>query len=214
DRTDSKAAAGEPAPAMAPPVAPPAPAPPATVAPTPEPSKPAPPPAPDPTVELAKQMKALLDGFAAWSATHAGAPCPPASALGAPVDDPWGHPIAITCTDQPATHVIGAISAGPDGAMGSADDIGSWQLGGEVTQLVRGQRWGTDRPAAKPSRPRPSRPAATQPPKHDDDDIPRERCSCSLVRCLPQRSPWPRLRMRSPSPPACRRRACSTRAAR
>ena len=178
DRTDSKAAASEPAPAMAPPVAPPAPAPtpapPATV--PPEPSKPAAaPPAPDPTVALAKQMKAVLDGFAAWSGTHAGAPCPSASALGAALDDPWGHPIAITCTDQPANHVIGAISAGPDGAMGTADDIGSWQLGREVTQLVHGQRWGTDRPAAKPSKPRPSKPPASQSPKNDDDDIPRER---------------------------------------
>src|SRR5204862_159037 len=128
----------------------------------------------DPAAELPKKMRAVLDGFAAWSRTHAGAPCPSASALGAPVDDPWGHPVAITCSDQPANQIIGAVSAGPDGAMGTADDIGSWQLGRDVTELVQGQRWGSDRAAAKPSRPRPSRPTATQ-PKTDDDDIPRER---------------------------------------
>jgi eukaryotic-like serine/threonine-protein kinase len=151
------------------------PSPPAATPPAPTP--PAAAPAPDPNAELASEMKTVLAGFAPWSRRHAGAPCPTASALGSALNDPWGHPIAITCTDQPANQIIGAISAGPDGAMGTADDIGSWQLGREVTQLVHGQRWvAAERPAAKPQppKPRPPKPPAQQ-PKNDDDDIPRER---------------------------------------
>jgi len=123
------------------------------------PPVPAPSPPPDPDAELAKQMKQLFTGFLAWSRDHAGAPCPGAAALGS-VQDPWGHPLEITCTDQPANQIIGAMSAGPDGAAGTADDVGSWQLGRDVTDLVRGPRWA---PAKRPRpivRPRP------------DDDIP------------------------------------------
>jgi serine/threonine protein kinase len=179
----AKAPPSEPAPAVAPASAPPAPPPPAAAPSQPAPSQPAPSqpaPTPDPSIELAKQMKAVLTGFAAWSRGHSGASCPTASALGPPVNDPWGHPISITCTDQPANQIIGAISAGPDGALGTADDVGSWQLGRDVTQLVHGPRWvAAERPAAKPQppRPRPPKPArpTAPPPKSDDDDIPRER---------------------------------------
>jgi eukaryotic-like serine/threonine-protein kinase len=131
-------------------------------------------PPPDPNAEAAKQIKVVLAQFAAWARTHAGAPCPDADDLGAPVNDPWGRPIAVTCTDQPANHTIGAISAGPDGAHGTSDDIASWQLGRDVTDLVRGARWVEERPAV---RPRPSRPPRVPPPpkKADDDDIPKER---------------------------------------
>jgi len=138
-----------------------------------------PPPPPDPNVELAQRMKTALTSFVAWSHDHPGAPCPKASALGAAVQDPWGHPLEITCTDQPANQIVGALSAGPDGAIGTQDDVGSWQLGREVTDLVRGARWAN---AAHPEPPKPDRP--TKPdrpikpagrPKISNDDIPTER---------------------------------------
>jgi len=100
-------------------------------------------PPPDPKARLAMQMKmkTVLSRFAAWSRDHAGAPCPDGAALGGVVLDPWGHPIELTCTAQPAEQVAGAISAGPDGIAGNADDVMSWTLGPEVTDLVRGARW-------------------------------------------------------------------------
>ena len=154
------------------PVAPPAvhvPAPPASL---PEAHVAAPPPAapppPDPNVELAERMKAVLSGFVAWARDHAGAPCPKASALARAVRDPWGNPLEITCSDQPANQIVGAISAGPDGKLGTPDDVGSWQLGRDVTDVVRGARW----VAAPPAAPRPTHPTR---PRHEEDDIPRER---------------------------------------
>ncbi|HEY0483745.1 MAG TPA: protein kinase [Kofleriaceae bacterium] len=138
--------------------------------PTSPPPEPPPPPPPDPNAELAKQMKALLGGFVAWSRGHAGAPCPNAATLG-PVLDPWGHPLEITCTDQPANQVAGAVSAGPDGAPGTPDDIGSWQLGRDVTELVRGARW----TAAAPPPPVRSRPRPVPRARSENDDIPTER---------------------------------------
>lgn len=104
-------------------------------------------PPPDPHALLARQMRAVLTRFAEWSRGHAGAPCPDAGALGMIVLDPWGHAIELTCTDQPAGQSAGAISAGPEGIAGSADDVASWTLGREVTDLVRGARW-TSPPAA------------------------------------------------------------------
>jgi serine/threonine protein kinase len=119
---------------------------------------PAPPaPAPDPAAALAAPMKQLLDRFAAWSRDHAGEPCPTASALGAALHDAWGNLIELTCTDQPANQIAGAISAGPDHAAGTADDIGSWQLGREVTDGVRGPRWVAAAPPARA--PEPVKPA-------------------------------------------------------
>jgi hypothetical protein len=152
--------------------------------PAPEPPPPAPPP--DPSAGLAGQITQVLTRFTAWSKDHAGAPCPGAAELGDPVLDPWGQPLAITCTDQPANQIIGVISAGPDRVAGTADDIGSWQLPREVTDRVRGARWkaapvvpsswpAPPRPA--PPRPAPPRPAPPRPrPHHDDfDDIPTQR---------------------------------------
>jgi hypothetical protein len=77
----------------------------------------------------------------AWSKDHPGAACPDVAALGITEQDPWGHPLQLTCSDQPANQIIGAISAGPDGTPGNGDDIASWQLGHDVTDLVRGTRW-------------------------------------------------------------------------
>jgi len=147
----------------------------------PDPPPPAP-AAPDPEVEVGKQMKLVLSRFVEWSHDHAGQPCPATSALGAPVDDPWGHPLELTCTDQPGNQIAGAISAGRDGVLGTADDISSWQLGREVTEAVRGSRWVAAAPRpqaaasptvkpAKPSSGKPSRPAKTV----GDDDIPSAR---------------------------------------
>ena len=152
---------------------------PATTVPPAQPEPP--PPPPDRDAELARQITVVLTRFVAWASEHGGAACPEASALGPPVNDPWGHPIAITCTDQPANQTVGAISAGPDGALGTADDIASWQLGRDVTALVRGPRWApVERPAERPAvRPKPARPPRTPPAppprRGDDDDIPKER---------------------------------------
>ncbi|MGE5186937.1 MAG: protein kinase domain-containing protein, partial [Acidobacteriota bacterium] len=118
----------------------------AAPAPTPPPAAPAAapaPPAPPPTPEaqVTPHMKAVLTAFAAWAKDHAGAECPDVAALGITDKDPWGHPLQLTCTDQPAHQIIGAISLGPDGAAGTNDDISSWQLGHDVTDLVHGTRW-------------------------------------------------------------------------
>lgn len=84
--------------------------------------------------------------------------------------DSWGHPLAMTCTDQPGDQIVGAISGGPDGKLGTADDIASWQLGRDVTDLVRGGRWSTvpQRPAARQAVPAKPQPAALAPAKPAD----------------------------------------------
>ena len=130
-----------------PPLAPPPPAPPAAA---PAPSAPSPaavaPASPrsasrDPNAALAAQMRIVLARFVEWSRDRAGAPCPDVTALGVAAVDPWGHAIDLTCTDQPADQMVGAVSAGPDGVVGNDDDVTSWNLGREVTELVHGARW-------------------------------------------------------------------------
>lgn len=113
-------------------------------APTPSPTIEAEPPAAraaEPNAEIATRTKDVLTRFVAWSHAHQSAPCPDIAALGDTPRDPWGHPFRLTCTDQPGDEIIGAISAGPDGTPGTPDDIASWQLGRDVTDLVRGIRW-------------------------------------------------------------------------
>jgi len=113
--------------------------------PTPSPTVEAKPPpaarAPEPNVEITTRTKGVLTRFVAWSHSHQSEPCPDIAALGDTPRDPWGHPFRLTCTDQPGDEIIGAISAGPDGSPGTSDDIASWQLGHDVTDLVRGVRW-------------------------------------------------------------------------
>ncbi len=121
------------------------------------PSTPAPPTPPSAAVSI----RAALAAFVAWSHTHAGAPCPDVVALGEVPADPWGHTLRLTCTDQPADQMIGAISAGPDGAPGTADDIASWHLGSDVTDLVRGPSWLTAVAASPPPSPAPPQATAT-----------------------------------------------------
>src|SRR5205823_1137192 len=83
-----------------------------------------------------------LARFVVWSHDHPSARCPDAVALGLPALDPWGHPLRITCTDQPADQIAGIVSAGPDGIVGTRDDVESWTLGADVVDIIRGPRWG------------------------------------------------------------------------
>ena len=126
------------------------------------PTAPTAPGAPTPP-SAAASIKAALAAFVAWSHTHAGAPCPDIVALGEVPADPWGHALRLTCTDQPVGQMIGAISAGPDGAPSTADDIASWYLGSDVTDLVRGPRWiaAVAGPVAPPSPRAPPQAATT-----------------------------------------------------
>jgi len=109
-------------------------------------------PPPDPRVMLAASMKTVLARVTAWARDHAGEPCPDLAVLGVVAPDPWGHPLALTCSDQPADQIVGAVSAGPDGIAGNDDDVPSWALGGEITGLVRGPRWRPPVAAATRSR--------------------------------------------------------------
>ena len=187
------------APAPPPPSAPvadrqatPAPPPPAVAAPSPAPES------PDPRAQVALILRDALARFVAWSRDHAGAPCPDAAVLGA-ADDPWGHPLAITCTEQPGDQIAGAISAGPDGQPGTADDIASWRLAQDVTGVVRGAGWSaaSHRPAAKPAvptRPRPTpaapsraadtptKPASTGAPKRSGSAVPLDANGMPITR--------------------------------
>ncbi len=168
---------------VAAPPSPPSPASTASITPTPSPPPAAPPRADaavaDPTPAdaasapqpgsqraiLATQMSAVLTRFAAWARDHAGAPCPDLATLGLAARDPWGHDLALTCTDQPADQMSGVRSAGPDAVLGTDDDVGSWTLGPEVTDLVRGPRWkpAAAPPARGPGRRRPGAPVDEPP---------------------------------------------------
>jgi serine/threonine-protein kinase len=142
----------------------PAPAPP-LVAPPPE----APPIVVDASPDAAPAIRRVLVAFVAWTRGHAGAPCPAVTALDVDPSDPWGHPIRITCTDQPGDQRAGAVSAGADGVMGTSDDVVSWELGDGITDLVHGARWVAAPVKTPPTRPRP--PVGT----HDDDEMPDHR---------------------------------------
>ena len=149
---------------------PPRAAPPAPTMPPAAPSAPAAPPiaqphAPDPQAVLVIQMGAVLGRVAEWSHSHAGEPCPDAATLGIAALDPWGHPIELTCTDQPADQIMGATSIGPDGIAGTSDDVKSWNLGPSVTHLVQGARWPTRPATTRPSKRRPSSERSTTIPR-------------------------------------------------
>jgi serine/threonine-protein kinase len=97
--------------------------------------------APAPTSEerTHASIAAALTAFATWAAAHASAPCPTIAALGDP-RDAWNRALVVTCDRQPADHQIGLVSLGPDGQLGTADDIESWTLPRELTTAVRGKR--------------------------------------------------------------------------
>jgi hypothetical protein len=91
-----------------------------------------------------------------WAHDHPGAPCPTADDLDAPLD-PWGHAMRVTCKGQPGNQIVGVISAGPDGQPDNDDDVASWMLPAEITNLVRGKRWAATPgapPAVTPTTPR------------------------------------------------------------
>ncbi|HEU4731108.1 MAG TPA: hypothetical protein VFT22_24610 [Kofleriaceae bacterium] len=168
------------------------------------PARPDPSPAPteaaatDPGTVLGALMKTVFGRFVAWSRDHAGAPCPDIATLGVVALDPWGHAIELTCTDQPADQRIGAVSAGPDGLAGSGDDIASWTLGREVTDLVRGPRWRPDPTTASAPA---VRPFAGR--RHRDAAAARERGSAAQVEAgssaRPPATPASSTAPRSPS---------------
>jgi eukaryotic-like serine/threonine-protein kinase len=122
--------------------------------PSPPPAPPPPAPAANPALETTNaRIAAVLGAFGAWAETNPSAPCPSANDLApAARDDGWGHPLRVTCTDQPADQRIGVLSVGPDGKPGTDDDLASWTLGPEVTRAVRGTRWKPRRPAAAPGK--------------------------------------------------------------
>jgi serine/threonine-protein kinase len=127
--------------------------------PPPTPSPPSPPPPEDPRpAQVKSDIRALLAAFSKWAPDHAGTPCPTLAELGGRVD-PWGHPYQLTCTDQPADQVAGVVSMGPDGVAGTDDDLTSWTLGRDVTELARGKRWTAAPVAAKTAPPGPPQPA-------------------------------------------------------
>ena len=118
-----------------------------------EPEEPVMPPSekPDPNAEITARTKDVLSRFVAWSRDHRGEPCPDIVALGDVPRDPWGNAFRLTCIDQPGDQIVGVISAGLDGTLGTADDIASWLLGREVTDVVRGPRWTVAPPSAPTS---------------------------------------------------------------
>jgi len=139
---------------------------------------------------MVSRMTAIADGFSKWNAEHKTGPCPTTKDLepfvggAAKLQDSWGHPVQITCTDQPGQQIIGIISAGPDGTIGNRDDVVSWSIAA-ASDMLGGPRW-----VAKPVRPRPTgtrptttggtqpRPTGTQPTGAQptgDPDIPDKR---------------------------------------
>ncbi|HEX4456067.1 MAG TPA: serine/threonine-protein kinase [Kofleriaceae bacterium] len=147
--------------AAAPPTPVPAPAPPPPVA------KPTPPAAPAPTNRdnAIAQIRVTIEAFHGWTKAHPRDACPTSDELGAAAD-PWGGRLVITCTDQPGDQIVGVMSPGPDGKLGTGDDLESWALGADIAQLARGPRWHPAPAAQKPvikAHPKP------QPATNDDD---------------------------------------------
>jgi len=167
---------------------------------TPEPVSIASPPATAaaPRLAVASAMTAVLTRFASWARDHVGEPCPDMSALEIFALDPWQRPIELTCSDQPAGQMIGAISAGPDGIIGNDDDVASWALGREVTELVRGARWKSPQPPVTRSRssrrhpegsPAPRAPRPGEPASPSDGPAPQPASAPAIpaVRSAPTR---------------------------
>jgi hypothetical protein len=130
-------------------------------------------------------MRTILERFVAWSKDHVGSPCPDFAAIGVSdhdAQDPWGHAIQLTCTDQPGDQIVGLVSAGPDGLIGTPDDVASWQLSPAATGIVHGPRWVAATTSASGSASTQSHPATkrTKPKsrhdiKLDSDGIPLQR---------------------------------------
>ena len=150
---------------------------PAGSAPVPEVAKPPSPPPPPPEdprpAQVKADMRALLAAFSKWAADHAGAACPTSAELGGR-SDPWGHAYQLTCIDQPADQVVGVVSMGPDGATGTDDDLTSWTLGREVTEITRGKRW-IAAPVAAKAPPKPAEQAPITARKPVSGPLPKKK---------------------------------------
>ncbi len=140
------------------------------VAETPEPPPPPPKPVEDPVAKTKTELGSAVAAFVTWSASHAGAACPALEDVaGHAVNDAWGHPLVLTCTDQPGHQIIGVISLGADGVRGTADDVTSWSLDKAVTDTIRGARWTatavatTPTPKPKTTKPKTTKPKTTKP---------------------------------------------------
>ncbi len=129
----------------------------------------APAPAVDPqTVQrhaVEQQLTSAVNAFLRWAASHPGADCPTLAAIGDAGIDPWQHPLVLTCKDQPADQIVGAISLGPDGKLDTGDDVTSWSLV-DVASLAKGPRWQVAKHVAKSTKPvvTPVAPAAAPAP--------------------------------------------------
>ena len=130
---------------------------------------------PDLHGEVARQLQTIADAFVRWASSHPGAPCPTTAALGLELLDPWRHPFQITCTDQPGDQIVGIVSSGEDGTLGTTDDISSWQVGAHG---INGSRWKTSAATALKHRMPPKPQVASPPPVSvptPTTDIPGER---------------------------------------
>ena len=64
----------------------------------------------------------VLDRYASWRREYQGCPCY-GDELGCHVLDPWLAPMQLLCARIDDHTMIGLVSAGPDGAFGTSDDI-------------------------------------------------------------------------------------------
>jgi hypothetical protein len=87
--------------------------------------------------DIAKIMtrKLVVEAYPSWAIAHLDKACPDkidelAEYLGdkSLLADPWGHPYRFYCgaSAPPDARGAGAMSLGPDGQEGTADDIKSW----------------------------------------------------------------------------------------
>ena len=153
---------------------------PAVVVQAPSPKQPDIPPAPNvpnhpnwdgPIHSTEDALGRVVGAFPAWARAHASLPCPSTEqVVGHAVADAWGHPIAVTCTDQPADYIVGARSAGLDGQPNTDDNLVSWRAD---PTAAKGARWTPKRVAA--SRSPAKKPAAKRTKPAASDDIPDER---------------------------------------
>jgi len=132
---------------------------------------PAPPPPSDTrAAETTQQLATAVTAFKTWATAHPSAACPPIAALVGVGPDAWATPLVLTCTDQPGDQIVGVTSAGPDRALGTADDLQSWTLT-STSALAHGRRWTptpvpvsdaftTARPKSAATKKPPTKPAA------------------------------------------------------
>jgi hypothetical protein len=81
------------------------------------------------------EMRRLAEAFMLWQVHNAGADCPGGFAdleqylSRSEWSDPWGNDYVLLCGDDRPAGVEGfaALSKGPDGVRGTADDVTSWE---------------------------------------------------------------------------------------